>query len=63
VPSAGIEAFYVLEGSGIFTLNDARHPFEEGGTIFIPKNAWNQPVAVLAVSYVFPYSCYPSRSI
>jgi quercetin dioxygenase-like cupin family protein len=57
------EAFYVLEGSGIFTLNDARHPFEKGGTIFIPKNAWNQPVAVLAVSYVFPYSCYPSRSI
>jgi quercetin dioxygenase-like cupin family protein len=24
------EAFYVLEGSGIFTLNDVRHPFEKG---------------------------------
>jgi oxalate decarboxylase/phosphoglucose isomerase-like protein (cupin superfamily) len=24
------EAFYVLEGSGIFTLNDAQHPFWEG---------------------------------
>jgi quercetin dioxygenase-like cupin family protein len=35
------EAFYVLEGSGIFTLNDVRHPFEKGGTIFIPKNAWH----------------------
>jgi quercetin dioxygenase-like cupin family protein len=35
------EAFYVLEGSGIFTLNDTRHPFEKGGTIFIPKNAWH----------------------
>ena len=35
------EAFYVLEGSGIFTLNDARHPFEKGGTIFIPRNAWH----------------------
>ena len=23
------EAFYVLEGSGIFLLNDARHPFEK----------------------------------
>ena len=35
------EAFYVLEGSGIFTLNDARHPFEKGATIFIPSNAWH----------------------
>ena len=35
------EAFYVLEGSGIFTLNDVRHPFEKGGTIFIPRNAWH----------------------
>jgi quercetin dioxygenase-like cupin family protein len=35
------EAFYVLEGSGIFTLNDAQHPFGKGGTIFIPKNSWH----------------------
>jgi quercetin dioxygenase-like cupin family protein len=35
------EAFYVLEGSGIFTLNDVRHSFEKGGTIFIPKNVWH----------------------
>ena len=35
------EAFYVLEGSGIFILNDVRHPFEKGGTIFIPKNFWH----------------------
>ncbi|WMT75404.1 cupin domain-containing protein [Bradyrhizobium sp. Ash2021] len=35
------EAFYVLEGSGIFTLNDVRHSFKKGGTIFIPKNAWH----------------------
>ena len=35
------EAFYVLEGSGIFTLNDIGHPFEKGGTIFIPRNAWH----------------------
>ena len=35
------EAFYILEGSGIFILNDARHPFEKGGTIFIPKNSWH----------------------
>jgi quercetin dioxygenase-like cupin family protein len=35
------EAFYVVEGSGIFTLNDAQHPFEKGGTIFIPRNAWH----------------------
>jgi quercetin dioxygenase-like cupin family protein len=35
------EAFYVLEGSGIFILNDVRHPFEKGGTIFIPTNSWH----------------------
>lgn len=35
------EAFYVLEGGGIFILNDARHSFEKGGTIFIPKNSWH----------------------
>jgi hypothetical protein len=51
--------FYVLEGSGIFTLNDARDPFEKGGTIFIPKIAWNQSVAALAVSYVLPILLLP----
>jgi quercetin dioxygenase-like cupin family protein len=35
------EAFYVLEGSGVLILNDGRHSFEEGGTIFIPKNSWH----------------------
>jgi len=35
------EAFYVLEGGGIFILNDVRHSFEKGGTIFIPKNSWH----------------------
>jgi quercetin dioxygenase-like cupin family protein len=35
------EAFYVLEGSGAFLLNDVRHSFEKGGTIFIPKNSWH----------------------
>lgn len=35
------EAFYVLKGSGVVTLNDAGHAFEEGGTIFIPKNSWH----------------------
>ena len=35
------ESFYVLEGSGIFILNDVRHAFETGGTIFIPKNSWH----------------------
>lgn len=49
-PGAGIpihrhfqmdEAFYILEGGGIFILNDVRHPFEKGGTIFIPKNSWH----------------------
>ena len=35
------EAFYVLEGGGIFILNDVRHSFGKGGTIFIPKNSWH----------------------
>jgi quercetin dioxygenase-like cupin family protein len=35
------EAFYVLEGSGVFTLNDVAHPFEKGATIFIPRNSWH----------------------
>ena len=36
------EAFYVLEGSGVLTLNDVPHTFEKGGTIFIPRNAWHE---------------------
>jgi quercetin dioxygenase-like cupin family protein len=35
------EAFYVLEGSGTFLLNEVRHSFEKGGTVFIPKNSWH----------------------
>jgi len=35
------ESFYVLEGSGIFILNDVRQPFAKGATIFIPKNSWH----------------------
>ena len=35
------EAFYILEGGGIFILNDVRHSFEKGATIFIPKNSWH----------------------
>jgi quercetin dioxygenase-like cupin family protein len=35
------EVFYVLEGSGIVTLNDVPHSCEKGGTIFIPRNTWH----------------------
>jgi quercetin dioxygenase-like cupin family protein len=35
------EAIHVLDGSGSCTLNDVRHPFEKGGTIFIPRNVWH----------------------
>jgi quercetin dioxygenase-like cupin family protein len=35
------EAFYVLEGGGVLTLNDVSHTFEKGGTIFIPRNTWH----------------------
>ena len=35
------EAFYVLEGSGVVSLNDVRHAFGKGTTIFIPTNSWH----------------------
>ena len=35
------EAFYVLEGGGTVSLNDVRHSFDKGGTIFIPRNSWH----------------------
>jgi quercetin dioxygenase-like cupin family protein len=35
------EAFRVLDGSGTVLLDDVRHPFEQGGTIFIPRNSWH----------------------
>jgi len=35
------EAFYILEGSGTLVLNEVRHPFEKGASIFIPRNAWH----------------------
>lgn len=35
------EAFYILDGSGEFILNDVHHPIEKGSTIFIPRNSWH----------------------
>jgi quercetin dioxygenase-like cupin family protein len=35
------EAFLILEGNGFVTLNDVRHPFEKGSTIFIPRLTWH----------------------
>ena len=35
------EAFYVLQGGGVCTLNDVAHPFVKGATIFIPRNSWH----------------------
>jgi gentisate 1,2-dioxygenase len=35
------EAFFVLEGNGAVILNDQRHLFERGTTIFIPRNSWH----------------------
>jgi len=35
------KAFYVIEDRGTFVLDDAHHPIEKGGSIFIPKNAWH----------------------
>lgn len=35
------ETFYVLEGSGIFILDDVRYPIAKGGSIFIPRQSWH----------------------
>jgi mannose-6-phosphate isomerase-like protein (cupin superfamily) len=35
------EVFYVLEGSGVFILEDARYPIQTAASIFIPKNSWH----------------------
>ena len=35
------EAFSVLKGGGIVLLNDVPHNFEQGATIFIPRNTWH----------------------
>jgi quercetin dioxygenase-like cupin family protein len=35
------EAFYVIEGSGSFILDEQKIAIAKGGTIFIPKNAWH----------------------
>jgi quercetin dioxygenase-like cupin family protein len=35
------ESFFILEGSGTFTLNEVPNSFEKGGTIFIPRNSWH----------------------
>jgi quercetin dioxygenase-like cupin family protein len=35
------EAFYVLEGSGTFILDDTRHAIAKGSVIYVPKSAWH----------------------
>ena len=35
------ESFYVLDGSGLFILEDVRHPIRQGSAVFIPKNNWH----------------------
>jgi quercetin dioxygenase-like cupin family protein len=35
------EAFYVIDGTGTFVLDDVSHRLEKGGSIFIPKNTWH----------------------
>ena len=35
------EAFYVLKGSGTVMLDEQHHNFEQGATIFIPRNTWH----------------------
>jgi quercetin dioxygenase-like cupin family protein len=35
------EAFCVMEGSGLFILDDVHHRIEKGASIFIPKNSWH----------------------
>ena len=52
------EAFFVLEGSGVVLLNDIRHNFEKGGTIFIPRNAGTD-LRILITNSSCSGSCHP----
>jgi quercetin dioxygenase-like cupin family protein len=46
------ESFYVLEGSGVVTLNDAPHAFEKGATIFMPpKQFTREQIRAIALKY------------
>jgi len=57
------EAFYVLEGSGVFILNDVRHSFEKGGTVFIPRNslAWVCESRSRTAATLDRCACWPGR--
>lgn len=35
------EAFYILKGAGTVMLDDVPHEFEQGSSIFIPRNSWH----------------------
>ena len=35
------EAFVILDGAGTVVLDDVRHPFVKGSTIFIPRTSWH----------------------
>lgn len=35
------EAFFILDGSGTLILEEARHSFAKGGTLYVPRNSWH----------------------
>jgi mannose-6-phosphate isomerase-like protein (cupin superfamily) len=35
------EFFYILEGTGTWVLDDVRHRFAKGASVFIPRGTWH----------------------
>ena len=52
------EAYYVLSGRGVLTIDGVDHPLTAGSTAFIPGRAWHAARGVgaepLRLLYVFP---------
>jgi quercetin dioxygenase-like cupin family protein len=55
---AEAEIYYILEGSGILTVDEKDYPVRKGSAVFIPGNAWHalRPTdgKEIRLLYVFP---------
>jgi quercetin dioxygenase-like cupin family protein len=55
---AEVELYFVIEGTGQLSLDDAEHEISTGSAAYIPGNCWhglvNTGTASLRIFYVFP---------
>lgn len=56
------EIYYILEGTGILTIEGQESTVSKGAAIFIPGNALhalrNESEAIVKLFYVFPTGCF-----